>query len=568
MSTPPLPAGYALDGPPPLPSGYKLDTEQDSPEQSTYKKLTAPEDPGAHNPVSRFFSYIGGKVIGAPEALGKAALHPYDTAEGIRNTVNDALDTYANPKTRPTLEGAASVAPEALGEGVANAALGEVTNAGLGKAAEMVKKTPSLFKVPVHKLDELPPAAKFNPALANTPREVIGHAAQEDIDLTPSQATKAPLQRTIQAIGERSLFGANQLTAGIDRNAGAFMQSVRKFADTADPKALGLSRESAGEAIQQSAQTAKQVAHENASNGYKQIDFLMPEKVNPAPITNKWNALKESLPMGAEDTIRAQVPRNMRAVVEDMLSGKPEGFQPTFEQAIKLRSFFRELGDTERLPNSQQAVFRQMSNAADVAAESTANKIGAADQWRQANAGWKDYTQKYGDTQSPLYKILRTQDPKQITDSILSRRSAADVETLKNEGMSAALEPIKRQVIEDVARNKFGVGKNGLGGYSDAFLNTLFGPQGLKELYLKADIGRRFNWEMNPSGTSNVMLGESQVVHPEPSKLGLLYGAAKVSQPRPALSYLKNRQLTSNPTAGRLAAGIPLSNFLTNGEEQ
>jgi hypothetical protein len=377
---------------------------------------------------------------------------------------------------------------------------------GASKIATMLSKVPSLFRIPPSQIDQVPPVGKFNPALANTPREVVMHAAQEGVDLTPAQATQMPTQRMVQAIGERSLVGAKQLAQGIDANAGAFMDSVRNFADRLDPKAMGLSDESAGEAIQQSAQVAKQVAHDNAADGYKQIDYLMPEKISGAPISNKWNQLRGSMPMGVEQTIRAQVPRDMSAVVEDMLSGKPEGFQPTFEQGIKLRSFFRELGDTEGLPNSQQAAFKQMSSATDSAMQTTAQNLGANQQWRDANAGWKDYAQKYGDTQSPLYKILKTQDPKQITNSILNRGSAADIETLQKEGMDSATDALKRQVIEDVARNKFNAGRNGLGGYSDSFIQTLFGPDEAKELYLKGEIGRRFNWQMNPSGMTKLRI--------------------------------------------------------------
>jgi hypothetical protein len=418
---------------------------------------------------------------------------------------------------------------------------------GAAKIPAMLRNAPSLFRIPPSKIDDVPPVGRFNPALANTPREIITHAASEGIDLTPAQATQMPTQRMVQAIGERSLIGAKQLTQGIDRNAGAFMDSVRKFADTNDPKAMGLSEESAGEAIKQSAQVAKQVSHDNASDGYKQIDYLMPEKVSAAPIANKWNQIKGSFPMGAEDSILAQVPRDMRGVVQDMFSGKPEGFNLTFEQGIKLRSVLRELGDTDGLPNSQQAGFKQLTSAADSALETGANKIGAADQWRSANAGWKDYIQKYGDPQSPLAKILKTQDPKQITNGILNRGSAADVETLKNEGMDSALDALKRQVIEDVARNKFNAGRNGIGGYSDSFIQTLFGPDGAKDLYLKGEIGRRFNWQQNPSGTSNVMSAYDQVTHPEPGKLMMLPIAAKASMPRPAASYLPGYRAGTTP---------------------
>jgi len=242
--------------------------------------------------------------------------------------------------------------------------------------------------------------------------------------------------------------------------------------------------------------------------------------------------------MGAEEKILAEVPRNMAAHVEELLSPTGMKAQLPFEKAVALRSVFRELGESDTLPTKSQGVFRQMMKATDTAMEATAKAGKFEKEWRDGNKGWKDYVEKYGDKQSPLVRILKQADPAKITRDLLNRASAKDIEILKNEKLDSALEPLKRQVIEEVAKNKFTVGRNGLGGFSHSFLNTLFGPEGLKVLYLKADIGRRFNWQMNPSGTSNVLMAESQVAHPEPSKLGLLYGAAKMSMPRPAGSFL------------------------------
>lgn len=149
MSTPPLPAGYALDAPPPLPSGYKLDseTQQEAPPPSTYEKLTAPIDPGAHNPVTRFLSSVGGTAIGAVGSAAKAAAHPMEAISGAIDSTSDAIDSlksYADPKTRPTWEQIKSVLPEALGTGVGGYAVGEAGGAALkgagGAVAGVVKR--------------------------------------------------------------------------------------------------------------------------------------------------------------------------------------------------------------------------------------------------------------------------------------------------------------------------------------------------------------------------------------------------------------------------------------------
>ena len=95
-------------------------------------KLTAPIDTEAKSPISRTLSSAGGTVIGALS-------HPIDTAKGALESLGDAatlgltkgsplsqsVDTWLNPKTRPTWEGIKSVLPEALGQGIGNVALGE-----------------------------------------------------------------------------------------------------------------------------------------------------------------------------------------------------------------------------------------------------------------------------------------------------------------------------------------------------------------------------------------------------------------------------------------------------------
>ena len=385
---------------------------------------------------------------------------------------------------------------------------------------------------------KLPVEAEEFPAKAVTQKEVLEHAAQSGIKLTKGQATGAPVARYAQALGERSIFGANQLAEAMEENAGKFVKSVREFADRVDPKAMGLSEEQAGETIQQSAGKAKEVTHENASNAYKQLEWANKTPIETTPLTKKWMQLRGGLPLGVEEQILAQVPRDQLALVDELIH--PSGMKPpmTFEQGIQLRSIFRELGDTEGLPDRVQASFREMAKTTDSAMESSATKAGFEKEWRTANAGWKEYAQLYGDPQSPLYKILRTKDPAQITRQLLNRASARDVEIMQGQHMGGALEAMKRQVIKDVGMQKFRVTKDGLGGYSDSFLRKLFGND-LKELYLKANIGRRFQWQENPSGTSQVLLAAKQFE--EPKLTSSMWGAAKYSMPRDPLSFLSSQ---------------------------
>lgn len=389
---------------------------------------------------------------------------------------------------------------------------------------------------------------QIHPALNNTPREVLQHASDEGIKLTPGQATESGLAQNLQKAGTSAAVGGKELASAIAENKVKFGQSVNNFMDNVDPKRMGLSTEQAGQTIKETAQTAKGVAHDNATQGYQKIDYLMDKPVDGSPISAAWSKVKGALPLGVEDQILAQTPRSMRAVVEDLLSGNPEGFKPTVSQTIQLRSFFREMGETEGLPNQTQGIFRQMSQAADATAEAGTAKYGGTDDWRAANSGWKDYATKYGNPQSVLYKVLRQNDPVR-TVTMLQNAPATDIATLKAEGMDAALEPLRRQVVQDIAKSRFNIAHDGLGGYSDAYLKALFEPGQMKELYLKADLAGRLKYDPNPSGTAGGLQSLEQLKLGNQAKMTT---AAKLSMPRDPLSFLS--------TKGTPAAVIPKGN--------
>jgi hypothetical protein len=410
-------------------------------------------------------------------------------------------------------------------------------------------------KIPVAEADMPRAGGQIHPALNNTPREVLQHAHDEGINLTPGQATENALAQNLQKTGTTAAIGGRELANALAENRTKFGQSVNNFMDDVDPKRMGLSSESAGQSAKQSAQTAKSVAHDNATQGYEKINYMMDKPIDGIPIAAAWNHLKANLPIGVEDQILAQTPRSMRTVVSDLLSNPREGFQPTVSQAIRLRSFFRQMGETEGLPDQAQGIFRQMSQAADATAEAGTAKYGGAADWRAANAGWRDYATKYGDPQSILYKINRTKDPTRIV-TMLQNAPATDIATLKAEGMTAALEPLKRQVIDDIAKSNFRIGHDGIGGYSDPYLKALFSPEEVKELYLKGDLSHRLNYDPNPSGTAAGIQSFEQLKPTIQAKTAV---AARLSMPKDPLSFLSPkgaavRSTPFAPIASRVAA--------------
>lgn len=422
-----------------------------------------------------------------------------------------------------------------------------------GKAAnlpETIRANAPGLTVAANKLRTVPPAAEMQPALENTPEEIINYAAQKGIKLTPGQATSSPVARTVEAIGERSLLGGDELANAKQGSATQLAKNVRGIADTADPKGMGLSEEQAGETIQQTAQVAREVAQNNASEAYKQLP--QDRMQNPIDISQIRSAYFQKLKQMEVSLANRnpQVADQIRGVLEQGSNlGTPAtgtNGQPyvrpelTFKDLMKVRSdAIADGGAMARAgaPSEVQGLYRGLASDVDSVMASEAQKQGFAADWRQANAGWKDYLNKYDDPQSPLYRILNQRDPARVTRDILTRGSAADVEAMKNESMQPALEALKRQTIIDISNRGFKVTGDGLGGYSDAFLHTLFGAAGKKELYLNGELARRMGFQQNPSGTSNVMLGADQL-SATPSKWMAPVGAARLSMPRSANSFI------------------------------
>lgn len=508
-----------------------------------------------------------GALFGSPTQTSSVAgftpPNPEGTLETIKSRGKEALEHPAAAAGAAMTDAAIAALPFA----------GDIGEAAWGKtggraAALNVEAALGRKLSPVEAMT--PRAGSENlPALNNTPNDVLNYAKQKGIQLSPGQATESPIAQHLQESGRTAAVGGKDLAVALDAERSKFANVVNDFKNRVDPQAQGLSAEGAGEAIKQQVQTAKSVTHENATQNYQKINYLMDSKVDGSTISSAWNKIKGDLPMGAEDNILAQTPRSMRAVVEDMLSGKPEGFNPTVAQTIQLRKFFRDLGDTEGLPDKTQATYQKMENSASSSLDATAVKNNASEDWQAANAGWKDYQQKYGDRNSPLYKIMNQRDPAR-TVTMLSNAPATDIELLKNETAvrdasgnvtSDGLNPLRRQVIKDIQNSRFNIGSDdGIGGYSHSYLNTLFGPEQLKELYLQGDLARRMHYNPNPSGSGVNIAGVSQLTALNQAKLS---SAAKLSMPRDPMEFLSGPQApalrTSPFAAPATSSGIKVS---------
>ncbi len=506
-------------------------------------------------PITQFYTHpkrslvtagaVAAPMLIAPGAglLGTAAL------AGVGGGVGNTAGRVA--------EGQNPVSPEGLKESARVGAEMGLSELGLGLLGKGVGKVWDWFHPVID--SEIPEAgAAFQPALNNTPKEIVKHASDSGIDLTPAQATQSPFRKGVQDAGEHAAIGGSDLHEAIQNSNEQLNSSVKDFQRRLDPQMQGTSPESAGEAVQQSVRDLKDAAHESASQGYRNL----PEDLQNAPVDVKGIRAAWAQDAAKMQTVLNNIPDSSAAPLRAVLNmgtrlgtADADGvLQPylSFADAAQMRSVARELGETRvaELPARYQGLFKKLATDIDGAMESAATQSGFVDEWRAANEGWRNYTTTFGDQASPLYKILRQADPAKVTNAI-KNASAKDIETLVNAGVD--LSAIKNQIVDDIARGGWKVTRDGLGGYNDGVLSTLFGRQATKELYLKAALGRRLLANTNPSGSAKLGATIAQTVNPKLA--GAMSAGAKASMPRAAESYLPAAEQTVWQKIGQIAKG-------------
>lgn len=497
---------------------------------------------GAHGVYNGNSQAVGDFMASLPLGLMRMAKGGAETNQPgkVIQGAKDIMAGAGQAATMPSLADTGGAVDTAAG-------LAEAATKAPGRIIEAASKIPSAVSelvgrsVPTEAANIAPAVGQLQPALASTPQEVIQYAAQKGIDLTPAEASGKPVARTIQAVGERSLLGGDQLAEARQANALKLAQNVRSIADAADPKGMGLTEEGAGEAIQQAARTARSVAHENATAAYDQAGI---DQANLAGDVSPLKDMAQKETMVRQPGAAVARPEYKQPEVQSALNdiaSKPDqlGSNPSIQSMRNLRTEFLERSRTDP-GEAQTAAQRLYSNAADVVDSQimkAAQGTPFEDSFRDASQQWADLKQKYDTSGTVLNRILSQRDPATITRSILNRGSANDIQILQNENMTPAIDALKRQTIQDIANRGFRVNGDGLGGYSDSFLTQLFGQEAKKELYLNGELARRMGFQVNPSGTSNVLLGMEQL-SPNPTRAMIPMGAAKASMPRPAASYL------------------------------
>lgn len=394
--------------------------------------------------------------------------------------------------------------------GAAGGAAGALAGEAIAKA---LPEIPGLIhgRLSAEELQAKPLQARLQPAANVTNGEVIEYAASHGIKLTPGEATGSAFRTGMEGLGKRSL-GGSILEDAIERNKTQFNEAITKFTDRLDPSKLGVTEESTGAALQQATETAKAATNNRVHNAYSQLPLdLQDTVVDLRPIWKEWMSR-----WNADLTVIKNLPDAAKAELENVyklgasIGTEVEGRlapRMSFADAIRIRSAIRELGSTPgvQLADRVEGLYRQLGHDMSEAMDKTAEDAGFKGNWEIANSIAKRYHDNFGDRQSPLYRILAQRDPAAAARTVINRMSANDIQILKNFGVD--LKPLQRFVVDDIAKAGYRVNSSGLGGYSDAFLNELLGPA-KDELYRAAAVGRRLGFEVNPSGTSNVLANE------------------------------------------------------------
>jgi len=444
--------------------------------------------------------------------------------------------------------------------------------------------------------------------------EVDAYAKAHGIDLLPGQATGAKGLQTLQAIGERAVVAPGVLPDVLDQQKANFGGLVDDFRGRVAKGAIN-DTESAGTSLQSQARNALEKLKSSAQGDYAafqqatgdipvdlsevkekygqqladQAEALknVPSKYS-APIRNVLNKLS-SIEAGGE--IDPKLREAFDQAVKDYNLG-PEAqaslreslgipdsntAQVRMSTAQQLRSAYLDIARdySGNVPKSVQRIASQAAKDIDAAMGKAADSVGATDQWRQANAKWKQLQETFNNPDHPLYKILQASDPSQVPGKVLGKGTSGGspqtIRQLKQAGIDLA--PLKHEVVQQIADKNFALtnGGRGLAGYTTPFLQELFTPAELDELTKMGRVGRAIRFEMNPSGTSNVQQGERQihgiiarssaaVVGPAASRLttssglaraargGVLPGEASASRPFLGLTGLRGSVGGSGPS--------------------
>lgn len=389
-----------------------------------------------------------------------------------------------------------------------------------------------------------------------TANDVLQHAHDLGIKLTPAQALQTSAAKSEQVLGEEALLTGSKIKAAAAAEKGKLDNAISEFQDRLDPQRLGMSSESTGEHLQNSAEISRSVLKDNVNQAYADV------KAQQADLAGDVRKPLEDLihsetfarqPHAAVEQPVFQTSAAKAAIkdIQDMLADPAMQGRQSVQSLRNLRTTLLEKANdygANALSDSGQRIYKLAAGQVDRAIMDSAAGTPFEGTFRTAGQQNAKLQDLYNTRNSPLYRILNTDDPAKVADGILTRSSVHEIETLRGENFD--LGPLARQAVEDIKNGGFKVTPNGLGGYPDTFLRSLLGPEATKELYLKAQIAKRLSENYNASGSGKVILGAAQF---NPKIAVAAQVARSRSMPQDALNFLP-KSATSPLTGGPLSS--------------
>ncbi len=199
----------------------------------------------------------------------------------------------------------------------------------------------------------------------------------------------------------------------------------------------------------------------------------------------------------------------------------PASGQPlSWRSAVNLRSkWFADANDySGRLKPFENAIYARQTELLDNAMEEAARRAGddVYATWRRANAGNKALQEDWNSARSPLSGLVERGRPTpdvKVPGSLLDTGNLggnpANIRALKTKGFD--LGPLQAELLNRIRDAGFKVSRGKLAGYSEDFLREVLPSQTVDDLYRLGAAARALKFEVNPSGTSDVLTGREQL---------------------------------------------------------
>lgn len=410
--------------------------------------------------------------------------------------------------------------------------------------------------------------------------EVYQFARDRGVPMNLAQAGEGKVARSMEMFAEEVPGGAGRMQKdrqGAEQKLG---EAVTGLQDKFDPLSKGKDIAAQASTMQKVAGAAKEVARDNATQKYADIDPLFKEeRVDLRAVKDMAKKEIRSLFRGNVSSVK---PTSSVQILKEIANGPDTA---SFGNAHVDRSNLMSARFSDAMiPGKAEAALRRIGQAYNEAMKDSATKAeaegykGVLSKFEDAQKTWKEYHENFGDRSSPLARMIDEKEPGKVLDHLLSNTNKGSIRAMrqitefapefkglvKREFLRRLFDRTGNEVTQD-----FGLMQKRLSqGYSAPFLRELFNPDELKDVQKIARVGQSLNMETNPSGTSRKAFGMASYGGMLAGGFDLAAGAASGDASRVAkgLAMTGGLPLASN-VASRALESQKLTDYLMGYEK-